>query len=213
MSSTAISAQGSVLSISTGSGSAKTISAIALGNPTILTSTAHGLNEGDVVTLAALTGADMTTLNGQTVSVRNKTTNTFAVYIDTTGKTITVGAGTATASTWAAVGNMKDFTGFDGSASEIDITNLDSLAKEFRLGLSDPGQFAFNIDYDGTNLGHIALRAKQVSGVVSAFKLVLPNTSGVSFNGFVKKFSLAGGVDAVAKTAVDIRLTGLAMGL
>lgn len=213
MSSTAISAQGSVLSIATGTGSAKTISAIALGNPTILSSTAHGLNNGDVVTLAALTGADMATLNGQVLSVRNMTANTFAVYVDTTGKVITVGAGTATTSTWAAIGNMKDFTGFDGSASEIDITNLDSLAKEFRLGLTDPGQFSFNLDYDGTNVGHIALRAKQVSGIQSTFKLVLPNTSGVSFNGFVKKFSLAGGVDAVVKTAVDIRLTGLATGL
>ena len=103
MSSTAISAQGSVLSIATGTGSAKTISAIALGNPTILTATAHGFNDGDVITLAALTGADMATLNGQTISVRNKTANTFAVYIDTTGKTITVGSGTATTSTFTAV--------------------------------------------------------------------------------------------------------------
>jgi Lambda phage tail tube protein, TTP len=213
MSSTAISAQGSVLSIATGTGSAKTISAIALGNPTILSSTAHGFNDGDVITLAALTGADMTTLNGQTISVRNKTVNTFAVYIDTTGKTITVGSGTATTSTFTAVANLKDFTGFDGAASEIDVTNLDSSAKEFRLGLTDPGQFAFNIDYDHNNLGHIALRAKQVSGVLSNFKLVLPDASAITFNGYVKKFSLAGGVDAVAKTAVDIRMTGLATGL
>ena len=98
MTSTAISAQGSVLSIGTGSGAAKTISGISLGNPTIITATAHGFANGDVVTLAGLTGADAAVLNGQTVSVRNVTTNTFAVYIDTTGKTITP-AGTATSAT------------------------------------------------------------------------------------------------------------------
>lgn len=213
MTSTAISAQGTVLSIGTGTGSAKTTTGIALGNPTILTSSIHGLHNGDVVALSDFTGIDAAFLNGQSFSVRNVTLNTFAVYADTTAKTIVGDDATATPSTFTAVANIKDFTGFDGSASEIELTNLDSVAKEFRLGLNDPGQFTFNIDYDGSNAGHIALRAKQVSGVVSNFKVVLPNTAGITFNGYVKKFTLAGGVDALAKTAVDIRITGLATGL
>lgn len=212
MPSSAISAQGSVLAIGTGTGAAKNITAIALGNPTIITSAAHGLNNGDVVTLAGLTGVDAALLNGLTVSVRNVTANTFAVYVDTTGKTVTA-AGTATPVTFTNIANMKDFSGFDGSASEIDVTNLDSTAKEFRLGLTDPGQFTINIDYDSSNAGHVALRAKQVSGVLSNFKLTLPNTNVVTFNGFVKKFSLAGGVDAVAKTSCDIRISGAVTGL
>src|SRR5574337_647874 len=128
------------------------------------------------------------------------------------GKTITA-AGTATSITFTNVANVKDFSGFDGAASEIDVTNLDSTAKEFRLGLVDPGQFTINIDYDSANAGHVALRAKQVSGAISNFKLTLPNTNVVTFNGFVKKFSLAGGVDQVAKTAVDIRISGPVTGL
>ena len=95
MASTAISAQGSVVSIGTGAGSAKTITAIALGNPTIITSSSHGFANGDVVTIAGLTGTNAATINGQTWSVRNITTNTFAIYVDTTGLTITA-AGTAT---------------------------------------------------------------------------------------------------------------------
>lgn len=212
MTSSAISAQGSTLAIGTGSGAAKTISGIAMGNPTILTSTAHGFSEGDVVTLAGLTGTDAATLNGQVVSVRNITTNTFAVYINTTGKTITA-SGTATSTTFTNVANIKVFSGFDGTASEIDVTNLDSVAKEFRLGLVDPGQFTCEIDYDSLNPGHIALRARQVSGALSQFKLTLPNTTVVTFNGFVKKFDLGGGVDQVAKTKIDIRVTGAVTGL
>lgn len=213
MASSAISAQGSVLKIGTGTGGAKTITGVAVGNPTIFTSTAHGLNNGDVVTFASLTGTNAATFNGLTFSVRNVTANTFAIHLDTTGQTITAGSGTATPVTFTAIANMKDFSGFDGSASEIDVTNLDSTAKEFRLGLTDPGQFTINIDYDNTNAGHVALRAKQASGVLSNFSLTLPNTNVVTFNGFVKKFSLAGGVDAVAKTSCDIRISGAITGL
>lgn len=212
MSSTAISAQGSIFAVSTGAGTAKTITAIALGNPTILTATAHGFADGDVVTFAGLTGVDAATLNGQTISVRNVTANTFAVYVNTTTKTITA-AGTATSVTFTNIANVKTFTGFDGSASEIDVTNLDSTAKEFRLGLVDPGQFTFEVDYDAANVGHIALRAKQVSGVLSNFKLTLPDATVVTFGAFVKKFSLGGGVDAVAKTSVDLRISGAVTGL
>lgn len=213
MTSTAIPAQGSTLQIATGAGSAKTITDVSVGNPTILTATAHGLANGDVVTLAALTGLDAATLNGLTVSVRNITTNTFAVYVDTTGMSITAGSGTATPVSFTAVANIKDFSGFDGSASEIEVTNLDSVAKEFRLGLTDAGQFTINIDYDNSNAGHIALRARQVSGLLTNFKFTLPNSNAITFTGFVKKFSLAGGVDAVTKTAVDIRVSGAVTGL
>lgn len=213
MASTAITAQGSTLSIATGTGGAKTITAVAVGNPTILTAAAHGFNEGDVVTLAALTGADAALLNGQTVSVRNKTANTFAVYIDTTGKTITPGAGTATPVTYTLVGNVKDFSGFDGSASELDITNLSSTAKEFLLGLTDPGQFSMNVDYDDGNAGQAAVRAKQVSGLITGFKLILSDSGTITFNAFVKKYSLSGGVDAPVKAAIDLRVSGAITGL
>jgi hypothetical protein len=212
MGSSAISAQGSVLAIATGSGGAKTITGIALGNPTIITSAAHGLNNGDVVTLAGLTGVDAGVLNGQTVSVRNITTNTFAVYIDTTGKTITA-AGTATPVTYTNIANVKTFTGFDGTPSELDVTNLDSTAKEFRLGLVDNGQLSFEIDYDNTHASHIALSSKKVSGLLTGFKLTLPNSNVITFNAFVKKFTLQGGVDQVARTSVDLRISGPVTGL
>lgn len=212
MTSTAISAQGSVLSIGTGSGAAKTISGISLGNPTIITATAHGFADGDVVTLSGLTGADAATLNGQTVSVRHVTTNTFAVYIDTTGKTITA-AGSATPVSFTNIVNVRSFSGFDGAASEIDVTNLSSVAKEFVLGLVDSGQFTFEIDYDSDNSGHVALRAKQVSGVLSNFKMTLPDATVITFNAYVKKFSLAGGVDAVIRSSVDLRISGAVTGL
>src|SRR5690242_12480267 len=102
MTSSAISAQGSTLEIGTGSGSAKTISGVTLGFPTIVTATAHGFNVGDVVTIAAVAGS--TTVNG-TWSVVYKTANTFAIALDTTGGTAYASGGTATPTVWTPIAN------------------------------------------------------------------------------------------------------------
>jgi hypothetical protein len=210
MPSTAISAQGSIFSVGTGSGGAKPITGVVVGNPTVITSVAHGLNNGDVATLAGLTGVDAATLNGNTYTVKYKTANTFAVDIDTTGKAITA-TGTATPVIYTVVANIHDYSGFDGAAAELDKTNIASTAKEFMLGLVDPGQFTMNLDGDLNDPGQAALRQKQQSGVITNFKLVLPGIVAnltYSFTGYVKKFASTGGVDAIYKVNCDIRISG-----
>ena len=57
MSKSAQLAQNSKLYIAGSSGSAKTISAIAVGYPTIITISGHGLVNGDVLTIAGVTGS------------------------------------------------------------------------------------------------------------------------------------------------------------
>lgn len=208
MTSTAISAQGSTLAVSGSAGTAKNITAITLGFPTILTSAAHGFANGDILTLAGLTGADAGVLNGQTVVIKNITANTFAVDIDTTGKTITA-AGTATPVTWTPIGNLTSFKGFDGQANEIDKTNLSSDAKEFMLGLQDFGHFTFDVDKDFTDPGQLACDAAKRAGSLKQFKLTLPNAKTATFSGYVKNSPLDGGVDQILKTTgVSIRITG-----
>src|SRR5512143_1536963 len=98
-------AQGTTLKIDSTSGAAKTITDVFVGFPTILKSVAHGLVNGDVVALANLAGADAALLNGETAVITNVTVDTFAVGIDTTGKTITdnTDAATATPETWTTI--------------------------------------------------------------------------------------------------------------
>ena len=62
MSANALSAQGATLTIGT-TGSAKTITAITKANPAVVTSTAHGLTDGTVVTISSVAG--MTEINGK----------------------------------------------------------------------------------------------------------------------------------------------------
>jgi hypothetical protein len=208
MASTAISAQGSTLQVGNGTGSAKTITGVAVGSPTILTITAHGFANGDVVALAALTGADAALLNGQNVVVQNKTTNTIMVEIDTTGKTITAGSGTATPVQWTTVNNWKTWSGFDGQASVIDVTNLSSTAKEFVLGIVDPGTIQLELDQDNSDSGQTVLLTAYSGSLRKQFKITLPNANTATFNAYVRKFTSAGGVDQVVKRQADLQISG-----
>lgn len=211
MASDAISAQGSTLKISTGTGAAKNITAAAIGNPTIITSTTHGLANGDVVSIAAISGtlgSDATNgLNGKSFVVSNVTTNTFAVQVNSTGLVYTSG-GTATPVTYTQIKEVKTFSGFDGQASEIDVTNLDSTAKEFRLGLVDEGGFSFEMNQVNTDPGQIALRASKNAGTIRTYQLTLPNAEVATFTAFAKALPTAGGVDGVLTSSVALRISG-----
>lgn len=206
MTSTAFSAQGSMLQVSSTAGSPKTITGIALGNPTIITAAAHGFANGDVVSLAAIGGT--TALNGVTAVVTNKTTNTFALNVDTTGGVAYTSGGTATPATWTAIGNFKTIKGFDGKTAKLDATNLASLAKEWRAGLIDPGMFAFDVDIDNSDAGQLALQAYRVASTIANFKLTLPNAHTATFQGFVESFPWDGGVDKLLAATVNVVITG-----
>lgn len=209
MSSTAISAQGTTLKIATGSGGAKTITAVAVGYPTILTSAAHGFVAGDYVTMSSgFTGANASALNGKSYTVLYATTNTFAVAENTTGLTITAGTATATPTTFTQVNNFKSMNGFDGQASEIDVTNLSSTAKEIRLGLVDFGQIQFEMDHDNTDAGQAALLSNYNAGTSKQFQMTLPNANVATFTAFVKQFTKTLGVDQVVKGNVALRISG-----
>lgn len=204
--STAISAQGCSLKIATGSASGVSITGVTVGYPTKIT--AAGFSNGDKVTLAGLTGADAATLN-TTAVVKYAKSGYFYVDIDTTGMTITTsGTPTATATTYTAVANLKSFSGLDGSASDIDITHLDSAAKEFRAGLVDNGSFSTEVDRDTSDAGQLACTAAQTAGATKAFKLTLSNGVIASFNAYVKKFNLSGQVDGVYKSSLELKVTG-----
>jgi len=203
-----ISAQGSLLHIATGTGGAKTITAITVGNPAIVTSAAHGLADGDVVTIAAVAGTMSTTLNSTSRVISNVTANTFALLdFDSTGLTYTSG-GTATPVTYTKVNGVLSFSGMDGAASDLDVTDLDSTAMEYISGLVDEGKFSFEAKRIAADNGQIALIAARNSGAVTGLKLTLPDAAVATFNVLVKTVPTAGGVNAVLKGSYDCKITG-----
>lgn len=210
MASTAISAQGSTVSIGTTTGSAINITAVALTNPCRVTlASVTGLNKGDVVTIASVVGT--TQLNGNSYVIQYIEPVTKIVTLaglDATGFTTYTSGGTATPVTWTKVANVRSYNGFDGSASEIERTNFDSTAKEFILGLFDPGQFMIEVDQDNTDPGQIALMTALVTGLLKNFKLLLPNGNTATFTAYVKKFNSQGAVDQAVRRSADLRISG-----
>jgi len=203
-----ISAQGSTLSIATGTGGAKTITGISVGNPAIVTSVAHGLSNGDVVTIAAVAGTMSSTLNNTSHVVSNKTADTFALLdYNSTGLTYTSG-GTATPATYTKINGIISFSGLDGSASDIDTTDLDSVAMEYISGLVDNGKFGYEAKTLHTDNGQLAIRAARTSGAVTGMKLVFPDAVVATFNVLVKSVPVAGGTNTLLKGSVDTKITG-----
>lgn len=214
MASNAISFQGAKLYIAGSSGSAEPITAVTVGYPTILTITGHaGVVNGDVVALAGFTGTDAATLNGKSAVVHHyatgATNDSFAIDIYSTGKTITVGAGTATPAAWTQVKDIKSVKFSPGGRTEIDVTNLDSVAKEKRLGLKDNGTMSGDMNVDLTDAGQDACRASEGSDNVKSFKVELPSSAGTAtFDGQVKKMDWGGAVDAAFTGSYEITVTG-----
>ena len=210
MPSTAISAQGSTVSIGTTTGSAINITAVALTNPCRVTlATVGSLTKGDVLTIASVVGS--TQLNGISYVVQYIEPVAKIVTLaglDATGFTTYASGGTATPVQWTKVSNVKSYNGFDGSASEIERTNFDSTAKEFIMGLVDPGQFMLEVDQDNSDAGQIALMTAQVTGLLKNFKLLLPNGNTATFTAFVKKFNSQGAVDQAVRRSIDLRISG-----
>lgn len=204
--STAISGQGSKLYISGTAGSAITVTAITKATAAIVTGT-HALSVGDVVEFGTITGMpEIYGLLGIVTAV--STTVSFTVNIDSSGYAAVGTAGSASPQTWTQINNFIDYSGFDGSASELDKTNLESAAMENTPGLQDFGTFGFNLDIDDTDSGQLALRAAKTTATVKNFKLRLPNAKLRVFKGWCKKFTESAGVNKIVKASVDLRVTG-----
>ena len=204
--STAISAQGSAFSIEGTPGGAVSITAITKAASAVVTAT-NTLAVGDVFEFGTVTG--MPEIYGMLGIVTVASVSSFTVNIDSSGFATAGTTGTGNPKTWVNVSNVKDYSGFDGSVSELDKTNLQSGAMEFAPGLQDFGQFTLNIDVDDTDAGMIALRAAKTAAATKAFRLVLPNGKKRVFKGFTKKISETGGVNAIVKASVDVRITGV----
>ena len=106
---------------------------------------------------------------------------------------------------------IREFTGPGGSASIIDVSDLDSTFREKILGLPDEGQLSFTIHYIADNAQHQALRSDRAARTLRNFRITWTDTSPSiqwSFTGYVTEFSVSGGVDDVVLANTVIEITG-----
>lgn len=205
----AIESQGTKLEISGTAGTAITAMTATAGYPTILTKTNHGLSNGDVGTLSDFLGTDAALMNDKVVIVRYVTKDTFAVAIDTTGKTLTDANGTITPLEWIEIGEVVSHDGPGGSAAVYETTHLQSKAKEKKVGLPDEGQLTLAVNWClATDSGQQAASVARKDRTEKNFKLTFSDDSTASFSGYVLGMSASGAVDDKVSGSITIEITG-----
>ena len=177
---------------------------------------ANTFTDGDIVTIDGVVG--MVEINGVSGVVSNASGTGFTLTgVDSTDFTPYGSGGTATSTASGSFDNCceaRSFTGFDGQASEIDVTTMCSTAMEYRPGLQDFGNFNFTMNYVPSDPAQKTMQAAKAAGTILWWKLTLPNDAegnpmGVwLFQAFVRQMTLAGGVNAALESNVVLRITG-----
>lgn len=207
MPSTAQVAQLSKFYVSGTPGASITITAISKAVAAVVTAT-NTLAVGDVVIFGTVT--NMPEIAGLLGIVTAASGSSFTVAIDSSGFAAAGTSGTAIPQTFSKVGNVQDFTPDGGTATVIDVTNMDSLAKEKRQGLQDNGNYSLTYDADDTDVGQLRLIAARAAQAVVVFKQYYPGGLKIrAWQGFVQKITEpVAGVDKVLRSSATLVVTG-----
>jgi hypothetical protein len=112
---------------------------------------------------------------------------------------------------YTAIGQAAAITGFrSGENTEIDITNFDSTAREYIIGLKDEGTLQVSFVYDPDNAQQIRLETLRDSQASADFQLVFAagTLKTFTFTAFVSSFSLDLEADDAVRGSVTLRITG-----
>jgi hypothetical protein len=102
----------------------------------------------------------------------------------------------------------REITYQSGSATEIDVTTLCSTAKEFRLGLVDPGTMTVTGHWKQGNAAHTAIRNAAVDKLSRMIEVTFDDGSTFKALAFVQQRSFSAAVDGVVTATYNFRLTG-----
>jgi hypothetical protein len=122
------------------------------------------------------------------------------------------------------VGAITGFSGIGGEAGEIDVTDMDSVAREFLAGLKDNGTVSLNFDYDPQDESQQTLDAlqggpnkrflialsesdTQPTFATSTYTLPTDRTT-FDFNAGVRSFQLDASADDAWRGTMNLRVSG-----
>lgn len=100
----------------------RSVTQITQASAGVVTSTAHGLENGQRVTLSSVVG--MKEVNGKTFTIANKTNDTFEINQDTTGFVAYSSGGVATTAPGVSAGDATDLAGGTDTGSGFSWLNL-----------------------------------------------------------------------------------------
>jgi hypothetical protein len=120
----------------------------------------------------------------------------------------------ASTSTSCLIAEVVDFSGPGGQANIIDVTHLNSTAKEKLVGLRDEGQVSLSLNLNFSDTAQTAIRADRASRTkrkcIIKFNdttVDLARTKAV-FDAYCLGFSMSGAVDDKVSGNAVIEITG-----
>lgn len=112
---------------------------------------------------------------------------------------------------FTTIANVKSWNGPSTENPEIDVTTLQSTAKEYVGGLVDFGDLTLQLNFDPNNATHQQVLADMEASppTVTGWRITFVNpTINYTWSAFVKAFSISGEVDGVITGALTLRLSG-----
>jgi hypothetical protein len=137
--------------------------------------------------------------------------NIFGSFV-TTGATIAEVMGYL--STY--IGEITDFTGPGGAAAIIDITSIQSTAKEKMVGLRDEGQLSLTMNFNATDDGQTKLLSDRAARTERMYTIVFTDKASAAaaypswcyFKGYAMQYSVSGAVDNKVTANAVIEING-----
>ena len=127
------------------------------------------------------------------------------------GVTLAIG-NTASPVVYTSIADVTEITGPDGSAGDIETTDLSSTTKTFIRGLTDNGSVSFTMNYIPSNTQHAQLFSdfSSATEVARDYRLTFTDSPVTTwtFSAYVSSFSVSNGLDGVLTASCSIRIKG-----
>ncbi len=198
-------AQGTVVYVQTALAAAKTITGITQANPAVVSSTAHGYANGDVVKITGVVG--MQEVNDRAFIVANVAANTFELKgVDSTGFTAYGSGGSAYEATMSAIGEVRGIPSLGGTEpNEIDASHLLSIAEQKLAGLPKQSNVTFTVLFDLGTANHTTLIKANQDLQDRVFHLQQPGNFNLTLVAQVGGFNItAGDVNSIIEGSVSL---------
>lgn len=121
------------------------------------------------------------------------------------------GDGATPTEAFTTITDLTGISGVDGgSNTEIDVTDLNSTAREFILGLKDGGSATLTGFLNTASTELMGLRTDRANSTIRNFKLELTEGTPtvISFSAIVTAFTIDCQVDSAISLSITLRITG-----
>lgn len=191
--------------------SAKVVESITNANPAVVTSTAHGFLEGDIIVLAIEEG--MLELNGVAARVANPDANTFELEsIDSTefqASAANSGNVAQKVTAWDLVGWCREVNLPNAAAADIDTTTLADVQSQVEYGMLGAQAGTIEGLFQPNAVSMDNMRAASRAKANRVFRITWPGGTRAIFNAALSAgLGFTQGMNAAATTSVPVSVKG-----